>query len=906
MIPPAVVVQVDGQVVQVAATATVLEAVVQAGRDIPTLCTTPWFPRHGTCRLCLVEVEGEKPVAACHTPVVANRRYVTHSAALTDYRSRTLRLLLAGHPPCDQCSGRGRCRLEPHARRFGLHHGSLPLPEAAPPPGVALDHPLLRFDPRLCIRCGLCRQACAHIQGEEVLAMTGRGGQFRLATRHPDSLEASGCVACGACLTVCPTTALAGREEGVEAPRQRVTTTCAYCAVGCQLTMETRDNRLLRVVPALEGSANHGHACVKGRFGQAFVTAPDRLTRPLLRDEHGTLRETTLDHALTVIARRYTALRQRAEPYAFAAISSARCTNEENFLLQKFTRQIMGSNSVDNCARVCHAPSAYALGAALGTGAGAYRLEDIEAAALIFLFGANPIEAHPVLGARIRQAVKGGCRLLVADPRRTQLATMADLHLAVRPGGNLALINALQWVVATEGLMDDAFVAHHGENLDPWRRALDGCTPEWAEPRCGVAAPLIRQAARLYGQSRAALILWGLGVTESCHGSPTAFGLVNLAIATGNLGRAGAGAGPLRGQNNVQGACDMGALPNVFSDYRPLADETARRQHLALWGALPPATAGYRIGDMWDAAIAGTLRTMHIMAQDVVQSDPDVSRVIQALDSLEFLVVQDLFLSETARQAHVVLPAASFLEKEGTFVNSDRRIQRVRQVVPPPEGVRSDGDLLQAIARRMGADLGCGGDDHTPLEPARVMTEIARLTPNWGGVTYAKLEQHGFIQWPCPTADHGGTPVLHAAGQFMRGRARLTPTPWHPPTDDTGDAFPLVLTTGRMLYHYNVGSMTRRTAIRHLHLAREERLRLHPQDARDFGITDGALVRVSSRHGQVTVRAEISPEPPRGVVFMTFHFAETRTNLLIGPQADSHTRCPEYKVTAVSIQPEPP
>ncbi|MBF0609912.1 MAG: formate dehydrogenase subunit alpha [Magnetococcales bacterium] len=897
MIDAQISIHIDGRMVECSPSTTLLEAIRQAGGEVPTLCSTPWFARHGTCRLCLVQVEGGGMVAACHHAVVAGDRYISQSEELEHYRRQTVAFLLEGHPSCSLCPSHGLCRLEVYARRYDLVQDSTTIAESP------LAHPLIAFYPNLCIQCGLCRRACSDVQGEDVLGLLQRGEELSVSCQQSHDLEASGCVSCGACLQVCPTRALAPRLEENRAAHRQVTTTCVYCAVGCQLTMEVADETLLRVTPDFHGSPNRGHSCVKGRFGQAFAMAADRLTRPLLRTPQGDWQEIALPDALELIARKYDELRQKKDPYAFAAISSARCTNEENYLLQKFTRVVMGSNSVDNCARVCHSPSAYALGAALGTGAGAYRLEDIEQAGLILLFGANPSEAHPVIGARIRQAVKKGCQLLVVDPRRTSLARLAHLHVAIRPGGNLPFLNAMQQVILTEGWCDQTFLAHHASNQTAWQESLQGCTPEWAAPLCGVDASLIRQAAHLYAHSKKALILWGLGVTESCQGSLTAFALVNLAIITGNLGKPGAGAGPIRGQNNVQGACDMGALPNVFSDYRPLANPLARQEHLSLWGVLPPEAAGYRIGDMWDAALAGRLHMMHVMAQDVVQSDPDVVRVVQALQSLDFLVVQDLFLSETARLASVVLPAASYLEKEGTFVNSDRRIQRVRQVIAPPEGVWSDGALILDIARRMGVKL--MADDWAPgvVDAAAIMDEIACLSPNWSAVSYPKLEEQGFLQWPCTYDRPQGTSLLHEGGVFMGKPARLTPTPWQPSASATPeDHYPLLLTTGRMLAHYNVSTMTRRTPIQRLKMAQEERLRIHPTDAQRYGVGQGDRVRVISPYGQVEVKAEISEESPVGVVFMTFHFAETRTNLLIGPEADAITRCPQYKVTGVRLE----
>ncbi|MBL6929048.1 MAG: formate dehydrogenase subunit alpha [Rhodospirillales bacterium] len=896
-----VLVTLDGRAARFPSTMTILEAVRADGGSVPTLCHSPHLKPHGACRLCMVEVDGGRPVAACHTPLQDGARYRTRSNLLTRLRRNILELIVSDHPlDCLACQANGNCELQSAVAEVGLPGVRFENPRTHDPKPDR-SHPFLLLDMDKCIRCARCVRACDEIQGSFVLGMAGRGFDVRVIAGNDQSLDAAGCASCGQCAVECPTGAIR-EKDGYGEPDHEVTTTCVYCAVGCSLVAGVRDDRVVAVRPDPGGGANRGHACVKGRFGHAFVHAPDRLKNPLIRQADGGFREASWDEALKLTANRLAEVRD-AGPHAFGMISSARCTNEENYLAQKFTRVVMGTNSVDNCARVCHSPSAFALGAALGTGAGTNSFEDVERSDVLMIFGANPTAAHPVLGARIKQAVLAGCKLIVVDPRNTELARLADIHLALRPGTNGAVVNAMQQVLVADGLLDEDFIARHVENFDQATGALEGRHPEWAAGLCGVPAETIRAAAHLYASGKAAQILWGLGVTEACHGTLNAFGLINMAVMTGNLGRPGTGAGPIRGQNNVQGACDMGALPNVFSDYRPVDDPMAREDHERVWGVIPPSHVGFKIPEMFEAARAGSLKAMYVIAQDVAQSDPNTAGVAAALENLDFLVVQDLFMTETARFAHVILPGCSFLEKDGTFVNSDRRVQRVRRAIPPLTGY-TDSDVIHALARRMAVNLGFDDGPGTATDPARIMEEIVALTPNWGGINYARLDRDGFVQWPCPQPGHPGTAIVHEGGNFLRGKARLTPTPWRPPAEDTDEKYPFMLTTGRTLFHYNVGTMTRRTPIIRLARAKEERVGIHPRDASKLGIRSGDPVRVVSRHGRVKAPAEITEETPPGIVFMTFHFPETRTNLLVGSEADDHTQCPDYKVTAVRIEKE--
>ena len=809
-------------------------------------------------------------------------------------------MVVSDHPlDCLGCAANNRCELQTVAAEVGFRKVRYEA-VAKHDPEPDFSHPFMKLDMDKCIACARCVRVCDEVQGSFILGMAHRGFEMKVIAGNDTGFEEADCRSCGQCAIECPVGAIMDRAEVSDGlPDAVVNTTCAYCGVGCSLNVHVKDERVTMIEPSTKGSANLGHACVKGRFAHEYARSEDRLTSPLMRNDDGTFREASWDEALDYVATNLKRIRDEHGPESFAAISSSRCTNEENFLAQKFTRVVMGTNSIDNCSRVCHSPSAFGLSKSLGTGAGTNSFEDIEHTDCVLLVGANPTEAHPVYGARIKQAVLGGAKLIVVDPRRTELASIADIHLQLNPGSNVAVINALQHVVLKEGLTDQDFVERFTEGFEEYSTQLDDHTPEWAEGISKVPAEQLREAARLFASVDDALILWGLGVTEAGHGSNTVFGMINLALMTGNMGRLGTGTNPIRGQNNVQGASDVGALPTVFSDYRPTGDATARKEHLEIWGVEPPDDEGLTIPDMFDAAHEGRLKAMWITAEDVAQSDPNTEHVVGALEALELLVVQEIFMSETAKYAHVILPGASFLEKDGTFVNSDRRIQRIRKALPVLNGAKADIELYQLVAERMGADLGFG----SPPDPAKVMDEIAALSPLWRGVSYERLEGEGdFVQWPCRDADDPGTAIVHENGAFLSGKAKFRAVPWQEPDELPDEEYPLFLTTGRQLFHYNVGTQTRRSAVMQLTKADRERVRIHPKDARRLGVGHGEEVRVISRRGHVDVEAEITRATKPGTVFMTFHFPETRTNLLLSSACDEYTQCPEYKVSAVRVE----
>jgi formate dehydrogenase major subunit len=705
-------------------------------------------------------------------------------------------------------------------------------------------------------------------------------------------------VSCGACVQACPTATL--QEKSViqlGMPSRSVITTCAYCGVGCSFKAELRGDEVVRMVPHKDGGANEGHSCVKGRFAFGYATHPDRMLRPMVREKiTDPWREVEWDEAIGTVARRMLEIRQRHGAGAIGAITSSRCTNEEVYVVQKMVRAAFGNNNVDTCARVCHSPTGYGLKQTFGESAGTQDFKSVAESDVIMVIGANPTDGHPVFASRMKQRLRQGAKLIVVDPRRIDLVRSphieADHHLQLRPGTNVAVVNAMAHVVVTEGLVDQSFVADRCEGFDEWAQFISGIenSPEAVEPITGVPAAELRAAARLYAQGRNGAIYYGLGVTEHSQGSTMVMGMANLAMACGNIGRDGVGVNPLRGQNNVQGSCDMGSFPHELSGYRHVSDDAARKVFENLWGTTLLAEPGLRIPNMFDAAIEGTFRALFVHGEDIAQSDPNVKHVVAALGAMDLVVVQDLFLNETAKFAHVFLPGASFLEKDGTFTNAERRINRVRAVMKPKSG-RHEWDIVCQIATEMGYPMHY---DH----PGQIMDEIASVTPTFTGVSFDKLDEVGSVQWPCNEQAPDGTPIMHVDA-FTRGLGRFVPTPFVPTDERSTRRFPLILTTGRILSQYNVGAQTRRTANIAWH--QEDLLEIHPHDAEVRGIEDGDEVTLASRVGATTLHAQISDRMPTGVVYTTFHYPVTGANVVTTENSDWATNCPEYKVTAVQV-----
>jgi len=915
-----VTLEIDGFPVTVPKGTSLMRAAVDAGIKVPKLCATDSLEPFGSCRLCLVEVEGRKGYpASCTTPAEAGMKVKTQTPKLQDLRKGVMELYISDHPlDCLTCSANGNCELQDMAGVTGLRNVRYGVGAAAGAHHCDSkkdeSNPYFTYDPSKCIVCNRCVRACEETQGTFALTISGRGFESRVSPGQDQPFMESECVSCGACVEACPTATL--QEKSViwlGQPEHSVITTCAYCGVGCGFKAEMKGTQVVRMVPWKDGKANEGHSCVKGRFAWGYATHQDRITKPMIRASiQDPWQEVSWEVALNHAASEFRRIQAKHGKDSIGGITSSRCTNEETYLVQKLIRAAFGNNNVDTCARVCHSPTGYGLGQTLGTSAGTQTFKSVEKADVIMVIGANPSEAHPVFASRMKRRLREGAKLIVVDPRRIDLVKSPHIqaahHLQLKPGTNVAVITALAHVIVTEGLVNEAYVA---ERCDPksfnqWREfvARPENSPEALEAASGVPAAELRGAARLYATGASdgtaavtrrpnAAIYYGLGVTEHSQGSTMVMGIANLAMATGNVGREGVGVNPLRGQNNVQGSCDMGSFPHELPGYRHVSDSTVRAQFEAAWGVSINPEPGLRIPNMFDAALSGSFKGLYCEGEDIVQSDPNTKHVAAAMMAMECVVVQDIFLNETAKYAHVFLPGSSFLEKDGTFTNAERRISRVRKVMPPLAGY-ADWEVTQKLAQALGYPM-----DYK--NPEEIMAEIAALTPTFAGVSYEKIERLGSVQWPCNEhTEEAGTPIMHV-DKFVRGKGRFIITQYVPTDEKVTRKFPLLLTTGRILSQYNVGAQTRRTPNNQWHS--EDRLEIHPHDAEERGIKDDDWVGIASRAGDTVLRATVTERVQPGVVYTTFHFPESGANVITTDNSDWATNCPEYKVTAVQVMP---
>ena len=892
---------IDGQKVSVPENTSVMRAAALAGLSIPKLCATEQLEAFGSCRLCLVQIDGMKGLpASCTTPVSAGMKVTTQSRQLADVRRGVMELYISDHPlDCLTCPANGHCELQDMAGAVGLREVRYGYAGANHLDAKKdASTPYFTFDPSKCIVCSRCVRACDEQQGTFALTIQGRGFDSKVAASQDEPFLASECVSCGACVQACPTATLSENsliEKGQA--EHSVVTTCAYCGVGCSFRAEMQGTELVRMVPNKDGQANHGHACVKGRFAIGYATHPDRICKPMIRAKiSDPWREVTWTEAIAYAASELQRIQAKYGRDAIGGITSSRCTNEETYLVQKLVRAGFGNNNVDTCARVCHSPTGYGLKQTLGESAGTQNFDSVMQADVIFVIGANPTDGHPVFASQMKRRLRQGAQLIIADPRRIDLVRTPHIeaahHLKLRPGTNVALINSIAHVVVTEGLVKEDYVNTRCDLLsfEKWRRfvADPRNSPDAMQPVTGVPAADVRAAARLYATAGNGAIYYGLGVTEHSQGSTMVMGIANLAMATGNVGREGVGVNPLRGQNNVQGSCDMGSFPHEFPGYRHVSDDGVRGSFEREWGVTLQSEPGLRIPNMFEAALDGEFKGLYIEGEDIAQSDPNTQHVTAALTAMECIIVQDLFLNESAKFAHVFLPGSSFLEKDGTFTNAERRVSRVRKVMEPKSGY-ADWEITQLLSNAMGYPMNYA---HT----SEIMDEIARLTPTFAGISFERIDALGSIQWPCDAAHPEGTPTMHV-GTFVRGKGKFLVTDYVPTTEKVTAQYPLLLTTGRILSQYNVGAQTRRTQNNLWH--DEDRLEIHPHDAEERGIAPDDWVGIASRAGETVLRAHVTERVQPGVVYTTFHFPESGANVITTDNSDWATNCPEYKVTAV-------
>lgn len=900
-----VTLEIDGFKVTVPEGTSIMRAAATIGIDIPKLCATDSIEPFGSCRLCIVQIEGGRGMpASCTTPAAEGLKVVTQNQKLADVRRGVMELYISDHPlDCLTCSANGDCELQDMAGAVGLREVRYKPIETHLDAVKDESNPYFSFDPSKCIVCSRCVRACEETQGTFALTIDGRGFDSKVSPSQNQSFMDSECVSCGACVQACPTATL--MEKSVidhGQPEHSIITTCAYCGVGCSFRAEMKGEQVIRMVPNKDGKANHGHSCVKGRFAFGYATHKDRMTKPMIRANiKDAWQEVSWEEAINHAASELKRIQAKYGKDSIGGITSSRCTNEEVYIMQKLIRAGFGNNNVDTCARVCHSPTGYGLKQTFGESSGTQDFDSVMKADVIMIIGANPTDGHPVFGSQMKKRLRQGAKLIVIDPREIDLVknsphVTANYHLKLRPSTNVALINALAHVIMTEKLMDEEFVNDRCDiaSFAKWETfiAQEHNSPEATEAITGVPATELREAARLYATANNGAIYYGLGVTEHSQGSTMVIGIANMAMATGNLGRDGVGVNPLRGQNNVQGSCDMGSFPHEFPGYRHVSDPVTHKLFETAWQANLSDEPGLRIPNMFDAAFDKTFMGLYCEGEDIAQSDPDIQHVHAALRAMECVIVQDIFLNETAKFAHVFLPGSSFLEKNGTFTNAERRISPVRKVMSPLTGYQ-DWEVTQMLSNAMGYPMNYN-------HPSEIMDEIASLTPTFAGVSYDKIDQLGSIQWPCYDEDSVGTPIMHEE-TFMRdnGKGLFMLTEYVATAERTSRKFPLILTTGRILSQYNVGAQTRRTENNVWHS--EDRLEIHPHDAEDRGVKNEDWVGIKSRAGETVLRALITDRVQPGVVYTTFHFPESGANVITTDNSDWATNCPEYKVTAVQI-----
>jgi len=897
---PEVAVTINGKELMGRAGQTILELAADNDIDIPNLCYDPRLVPTGSCRLCLVEVVGQKdPVTACTFKVEPGMVVQTESDEIRAIRKTILELLFYEHRGvCTTCDENGNCKLQQYAYEYQISEEVFNQPESSTVlSNYTTGNEAIEYDPNKCIRCGRCIRICEEVQFDNALTFKDRAANVEVTTAFDIPLNDSACELCGQCISTCPTGALYERYakgKGQCKDLLRTRTTCPYCGVGCQidLNVNPKTNKIVRITSEVGCIPNNGNLCVKGRFAMDFVASEKRLASPLIK-RNGEFEKATWDEAINFIAERLTKIKTQNGPDSIAGLSSAKCTNEDNYIFQKFIRAVIGTNNVDHCARLCHASTVAGLARAFGSGAMTNSIDELKNAACIFVIGSNTSEAHPVIALNIKEAVaKNGAKLIVADPRQIDLVRFAELHLPQKPGTDVALINAMMNVIISEKLLDTDFINERTEGFDAMAEALKDFTPEKAEEITTVPAEKIRQAARIYAGALTASIVYSMGITQHTTGTDNVLSLANLSMLTGNLGKESTGVNPLRGQNNVQGACDLGALPNVYPGYQSVEDPKIRAKFENAWSKKLSPNKGLTVVEIFHAVETGDIKAIYIMGENPALSDPNLNRTRKALEMVDFLVVQDIFLSETAQYADVVLPSFCFAEKDGTFTNTERRVQRVREAVTPPAGARNDWEIVCEVATKMGYRM-----QYDSAET--IMNEIASVTPIYGGISFDRIDSVG-LQWPCTDKDHPGTKYLHKE-KFTRGMGKFHPVKFKAPAEEPSDEYPFVLSTGRQLYQFHTGTMTRKSAAIN-QVSPTGYVEIHIEDAGKLGIADGDSVEVVTRRGRVSTLAKVTRSIESGWLFMPFHFREGPANMLTIDALDPTAKIPEYKVCAAAIR----
>jgi formate dehydrogenase major subunit len=891
-------VTIDGQEFVGQSGQTIMEIARDNGINIPSLCDSPHLDSFGSCRMCIVEIDGRGGTpSSCTTPADNGMVVSTTSDKLWRLRKGITELYVSEHPlDCLTCTANGDCELQDVAADVGLRelrYDNEPACENIP---IDESNPFFTFDASKCIVCSRCIRACDDTQVTHALSIDGRGFASRIIAGADESFIDSDCVSCGACVNECPVGALEDRVERASGiPDKWVRTTCAFCGVGCQFDAGIKGDKLVTMVPAADSPVNQGHACVKGRFASTYIHHADRLKFPMIRESiTDEFRQVSWDEVYSFIAQRWNEIKAESGPNAIGSITSSRSTNELNYLGSKLMRAVIGTNNIDNCARVCHSATVKGMMTVFGAGAGTNSLEDIDYTNLLLVSGCNPMHGHPVTGSRIRRARKRGMKMIVADPKATELAQMADIHLQLRPGTNVALYQGLAHIILRENLQADSkWLDERTENLEPFKAMVQDMTPEICSEITTVPVATLEAAAIYYASVPSAMSVHGLGMTEHSHGSEGVMALSSLALLTGNVGRKGTGINPLRGQNNVQGSCDMGALPNVYTNYQMVSDPKNRAAFSKVWGVEAPAEPGLTYPEMLQQVETGNVRSLYLVGSDIAHTDPDNLAVKKALSGLDLLIVQDIFMCETAKLAHVILPAASFLESDGTYTNGERRIQRIRKALDPPGQAKQDWVIVSELAAALGHPI-VSSDD-----VSEVWDELASLTPNFRGINYSNMENSVSVQWPKPTSDHPGTSVMHV-DKFSRGLGNFAAPDYAEPNEQASDEYPFILVTGRNLFHYNAGTQTRRTGL--TEFRDTDLLEMHPVDAGVMGINDGDTVWLCSPRNRVQMKVEITNNVRKGNLFTTFHFPDVGVNSVLSASADGYTHCPEYKVQAVAIE----